>query len=206
MVMNEDRIEVIQAFPCEHQPCRPAQESRVRTIRRECIVARLDVSLPPWYLVPTVHTFKLGIMAEMPARGDCPRGAATWQRGRTMDSSRFDALTKALAFRSRRGVLRLLATSLLASSGLGLRATRAAADCSEGGSSCNGNAECCSQRCVNGECLLDPGQQCETATQCGTNRCEVVSTIVNPAIAARLTSSRARCTMMASNPESAAKA
>src|SRR5215217_9131212 len=97
-----------------------------------------------------------------------------------MDGGRFDALNKALAFRSRRAVLRLLATGLLTTSALERRVTRAAASCSEGGSSCNGNAECCSQRCVNGECLLDPGQQCQTASQCGTNRCEVVSTIVNP--------------------------
>ena len=97
-----------------------------------------------------------------------------------MDGGQFDALTRALAFRSRRGVLRLLATGLLTTSALERRVTRAAASCSEGGSSCNGNAECCSQRCVNGECLLDPGQQCQTASQCGTNRCEVVSTTAAP--------------------------
>jgi hypothetical protein len=97
-----------------------------------------------------------------------------------MDGGRFDALTKALASGSRRGFLRLLVTGALAPTGLGLRATSAAADCNVGGTPCNGNAECCSLRCVNGKCLFDPGQQCQTAEQCGTNRCEVVSTTVIP--------------------------
>jgi hypothetical protein len=94
-----------------------------------------------------------------------------------MDGARFDALAKALAAPSRRNLFQLLVGALLVPVGLHRRDARAAGDCIVGGAPCDPVILCCSGTCgPNQTCLLDPGQQCQTDGQCGTNQCEVVDT------------------------------
>jgi hypothetical protein len=88
-----------------------------------------------------------------------------------MDSAKFDYLTKYLWTSSRRSVIRVLFGIILAPAALSTRGARAAASCIEGGAGpCTQNHPefCCSFACgTNGECLLDPGQQCKQTAQCG---------------------------------------
>jgi hypothetical protein len=94
-----------------------------------------------------------------------------------MDGERFDTLTKALSAPSRRKFLRLLAATFLVPAALQRRDLRAAADCTVGGAPCDPVITCCSGACgADGRCPLDPGQQCETAAQCGSGVCQVVGT------------------------------
>jgi hypothetical protein len=64
-----------------------------------------------------------------------------------MDDRRFDLLARGLGYRSRRGMLRVLAAALTALLWLGPRARRVAAVCLEPGARCRKSSQCCSGHC-----------------------------------------------------------
>ena len=98
-----------------------------------------------------------------------------------MDDRRFDALTRALAAgtASRRAALRLLLGGGLAA---GLARPRGAAaqvgiaankgSCRAPGDVCDGDADCCSERCEAGRCLCRKrGAACDVDRACCSGRC-----------------------------------
>ena len=96
-----------------------------------------------------------------------------------MDGERFDAIAKVTATASRRGALRLLAGGLLtavlarpraAAGQLGTAAN--AGSCRAPGDICDGDADCCSERCRSGRCLCRRrGAACEVDRACCSDRC-----------------------------------
>ena len=101
-----------------------------------------------------------------------------------MDGERFDRIARALGTTpSRRGALRLLAAGALgallalpraAAAQLGTEAN--AGSCRAPGDLCDGDADCCSERCRNGRCLCRRrGAACAVARACCSGRCRTRS-------------------------------
>ena len=96
-----------------------------------------------------------------------------------MDGERFDAIAKWLAgTASRRGALRLLAVGLAAvlarpRAAAGQLGTAAnAGSCRAPGDICDGDADCCSERCRSGRCLCRRrGAACAADRACCSGRC-----------------------------------